>query len=248
MIRDYFRRLYRRTMREAYARATDEIVACVRPGAAILDCGANNGYMFDILSGRGPLSVSQYHGLEWDAESARAARSRGLDVVQADLNQGIPYESGRFGCVFGLSLLEHLLNGCRFIRECYRVLQPGGKLVLLTPNIATYFSAALILAGKMPSTGPHPDSDALLAREEVFRVRSDELGHDAERDMPVHRHLVVFSYRVLRDYLAMAGFAEVRGYGFGLYPFPNVLQPLLERIDPYHCHQMVFVATKRAAR
>jgi len=59
-----------------------------------------------------------------------------------------------------------------------------------------------------------------------------------------HRHLVVFSYRVLKEYLKLIGFREVRGYGFGLYPFPNFMQPLLERIDPIHCHQMVFVARK----
>jgi hypothetical protein len=52
----------------------------------------------------------------------------------------------------------------------------------------------------------------------------------------VHRHLLVFSYRVLKQYLEMLG--------FGLYPFPNFMQRPLERIDPYHCHQMVFVATK----
>jgi hypothetical protein len=42
----------------------------------------------------------------------------------------------------------------------------------------------------------------------------------------------------------MLGFEDVRGYGFGLYPFPNFLQPVLEKIDPYHCHQMVFMARK----
>jgi len=36
----------------------------------------------------------------------------------------------------------------------------------------------------------------------------------------------------------------VQGYGFGLYPFPGFMQPMLERIDPYHCHQMVFIARK----
>lgn len=124
------------------------------------------------------------------------------------------------------------------------MLQHDGKLVLLTPNISTYFTALLILMGKMPSSGPHPDSDALLKNEELFKVSSDQLQPDTERDTPVHRHLVVFSYRVLRDYLKMIGFVEVRGYGFGLYPFPNFMQPVLERIDPYHCHQMVFVARK----
>jgi hypothetical protein len=55
---------------------------------------------------------------------------------------------------------------------------------------------------------------------------------------------VVFSYKVLRRYLDMLGFSDIRGYGFGLYPFPNFMQPLLEKLDPWHAHQMVFVARK----
>jgi hypothetical protein len=42
----------------------------------------------------------------------------------------------------------------------------------------------------------------------------------------------------------MVGFSDVKGFGFGLYPFPNSMQLVLERIDPYHCHQMVMVARK----
>ncbi|MGV1100367.1 methyltransferase domain-containing protein [Thiovibrio sp. JS02] len=244
MSKGYFKRLYERTMREAYTTATEEIVASLRGGGAILDCGANNGRMFDVLGRSVSLQSPQYFGVEWDRETAEKGQMRGLQITCADLNIGIPYEDEKFSCVFGLSLLEHLLNGCRFLRECHRVLQPGGKLVLLTPNISTYFTAALILAGKMPSSGPHPDSDALLEREELFKVSNESLLRDTERDTPLHRHLVVFSYRVLRDYLQMLHFSEVRGYGFGLYPFPNILQPLLERIDPYHCHQMVFTARK----
>lgn len=130
------------------------------------------------------------------------------------------------------------------MKDCHRVLRSGGKLVLLTPNISTYFTAMLILLGKMPSSGPHPDSDELLKTEEIFKVSSENLKPDTEDDTPVHRHLVVFSFRILRKYLRMIGFSSVTGYGFGFYPFPNVMQPLLERLDPYHCHQMVFVATK----
>jgi hypothetical protein len=140
-------------------------------------------------------------------------------------------------------VLEHLLNPCQFLKESHRVLRPGGRVVLLTPNISTYFTAALILLGKMPSSGPHPDSEALLQSQEIFQVHPGA-GRDIESGTPLHRHLVVFSFRVLRGYLRMLGFREIRGYGFGLYPFPNFLQPVLERIDPWHCHQMVFVATK----
>jgi SAM-dependent methyltransferase len=231
-------------MHEAYTTAYRQIGSSVPPGGMVLDCGANTGQTFDQLQQLGILAHGQYVGLEWDEETARQGQQRGLDIRQADLNFTLPLETGSFSCVYGLSVLEHLLNGCRFMRECHRVLQDDGTLVLLTPNISTYFTAALILLGRMPSSGPHPDSDALNHRQELFKVSSEEIKPDTERETPVHRHLVVFSFRVLRDYLRMLGFAEVRGYGFGLYPFPNFMQPVLEKFDPYHCHQMVFVARK----
>jgi hypothetical protein len=31
---------------------------------------------------------------------------------------------------------------------------------------------------------------------------------------------------------------------YGLYPFPIFLQPLLEKLDPWHCHQMLFVCKR----
>jgi SAM-dependent methyltransferase len=241
----YFSSLYRRTMREAYRFAGDAIASSLRGGGKVLDCGANEGAMVEVLSRRLPqFQPGDYHGVEWSLPSVQAAREKGRNVVHADLNHNLPFADGSFRCVFGLSVLEHLLNGCRFIREAHRVLEPGGSLVLLTPNISTYFTAALILLGRMPSSGPHPDSDALMRNEELFRVRGGVREHDAETDTPCHRHLVVFSYRVLADFLSMAGFSSVNGRGFGLYPFPNFVQPVLERIDPFHCHQMVFIARK----
>jgi hypothetical protein len=141
-------------------------------------------------------------------------------------------------------VLEHLLNGCHFLKECHRVLKDKGTLILITPNISTYFTIALLLLGEMPSTGPHPDSTALVRESELFKVSSESMVPDPESDTPVFRHLVVFSFRVLRNYLRFIGFSDVVGRCFGLYPFPNFMQPVLERIDPYHCHQMVFTAKK----
>jgi SAM-dependent methyltransferase len=244
MMKLYFKRLYARTMFEAYSRAKHDICAALSEGGAVLDCGAGSGDMHHFLSGAVSSPDLEYHGIEWSPHHAESAQSAGLNVLQGDLNQALPFDSDKFRCVYALSVLEHLLYGCRFIRESYRVLQPGGTFVVLTPNISTLFTAALILVGKMPSSGPHPDSNALLLKEEVFRVRDDSRSPDAESDNPEHRHLVVFSYRVLKEYLKLIGFEEVRGYGFGLYPFPNFMQSLLERIDPIHCHQMVFVARK----
>lgn len=244
MLTAYFKNLYQRTMREAYGKANAEIATAMRAGGKVLDCGAYDGWMFDMLAKEAGMEASRYFGLEWDEAKVQDGRRRGLDIIRGDLNRDLPYPEQQFQCVYALSVLEHLLNPCRFMRESYRVLAPGGTLVILTPNISTYFTAALILAGKMPSSGPHPDSDALLKKEELFKVSRQEVQPDVERETPLHRHLVVFSYRVLRDYLQMLGFTNIRGHGYGVYPFPNFTQPLMERIDPYHCHQMVFTAAR----
>lgn len=247
MMHQYFKSLYQDTIHRAYATAYQHIAHSVTVDSTVLDCGANNGWTFDLISKDSGLSANQYTGIEWDARSAEEGCKRGLNIEQGNLNLGIAQESATYTCVYALSVVEHLLNPCRFLKDCHRVLKPGGRLVLLTPNISTYFTAALILAGKMPSSGPHPDSDELLKAEQLFKVSGDSLQHDTEGDTPVHRHLVVFSYRVLQQYLRMIGFSDVAGYGFGLYPFPRFTQPVLERLDPYHCHQMVFVATKARA-
>lgn len=244
MLSQYFRSLYQQTMHSAYETAYARIAESVHPDSMILDCGANNGWVFDTLKQRCDLRSNQYRGIEWNDHCAAEGQQRGLDIRQGDLNLHIDQADASFSCVYALSVVEHLLNPCRFLKECHRVLRPSGQLVLLTPNISTYFTAALILLGKMPSSGPHPDSDALLKQEELFKVSNESQQTDTESDTPVHRHLVVFSYRVLRDYLRMLGYSKVEGYGFGLYPFPNFSQPLLQKLDPYHCHQMVFVATK----
>ncbi|MDR3220970.1 MAG: class I SAM-dependent methyltransferase, partial [Candidatus Accumulibacter sp.] len=189
MLTKYFKTLYQDTMSRAYSTAYQHIVASLSVDSAVLDCGANNGWTFDLIAKMCDLSSHQYTGIEWSAPAVEDGQRRGLNITKGDLNNGIPHESETYSCVYALSVLEHLLNPCGFLKDCHRVLRPGGCLVLLTPNISTYFTAALILAGKMPSSGPHPDSNELLKAEELFKVSNDSFQLDTESDTPVHRHL-----------------------------------------------------------
>ncbi|MCK5716705.1 MAG: methyltransferase domain-containing protein [Thiomargarita sp.] len=248
LIKQYFRHLYLRTMQKAYDCAYEEIVNTLSEnGGKCLDCGASEGKHFDYLKQRIQLEKKAYYGIEWEQSLVHKALDKGLNMKQGDLNYPLPYENDTFQCVFALSLLEHLLNGCQWMRESKRILRPNGRLIILTPNISTFFTMALLAVGKMPSSGPHPDSQILLTSEIASIQVSDINNPDVESETPVHRHLVVFSYRVLKKYLELLGFENIRGYGFGLYPFPNFMQTVLEKVDPYHCHQMVFVATKSSS-
>lgn len=46
----------------------------------------------------------------------------------------IPYEDNHFDYVFIKSVIEHICNTDLFLSEIYRVLKPGGKVIILTPD------------------------------------------------------------------------------------------------------------------
>lgn len=245
-VKRYLRGLYTRTMQQAYLYAYHQLRTGIAEHELLLDCGAGAGHTFAKLNESIGLQRANYRGIEWDEASVIQAQDKGLDVRRADLNNPLPFSDDTFSAVVGLSVLEHILYPCQWIRESYRVLKPGGKLIILTPNIATYFTVGLLLAGRMPSSGPHPDSKALLKSRELATLADhvESEGPDIEGDTPLHRHLVVFSYSDLKRFLDMTEFHTIHGRGFDVYPFPNFTQPLLERIDARHAHQMVFTAWK----
>ena len=238
-------RQYQRTMSEAYRHAYDAMH--VMPEIRVLDCGSGDGTAWaGAVAHRGCADQVRYTGLEWSVEGVTRAKELGRNVLAADLNERLPVESESQDCVIALSVLEHLLMPISFLRECHRVLVTGGQLIVLTPNISTYFTALQVLTGRMPSSGPHPDSSPLVLAQQGASLTGRERD-DISSSTPEHRHLVVFSYRALQLALPMLGFEVLRARGFGWYPLPIALQPVLERLDPWHCHQMVFSCRKGSA-
>jgi SAM-dependent methyltransferase len=63
----------------------------------------------------------------------------GLPVVQGDLSQ-LPFRDGAFSLIFSRSVFEHLAYPERVLDEFYRVLEPGGFCIILTPNRFDYSS------------------------------------------------------------------------------------------------------------
>ncbi len=64
-------------------------------------------------------------------------KSTGKGIIAYDLTQGIPFPDNSFTVVYHSHLLEHLPKSSAepFLRECYRVLQPGGILRVVVPDL-----------------------------------------------------------------------------------------------------------------
>ena len=61
------------------------------------------------------------------------------DVVVHDLRHGLPVPSDSFDAAYGSHVLEHLDPDAasRLLRECYRILRPGGILRIVVPDLET---------------------------------------------------------------------------------------------------------------
>jgi 2-polyprenyl-3-methyl-5-hydroxy-6-metoxy-1,4-benzoquinol methylase len=100
-----------------------------RPAGRLLDIGCGDGTMLEQAMSLG-WSVE---GVDFDSKAVDNARSKGLEVhlgAVEDLN--LPNAS--FDLILMSHLIEHVYDPIGLLRECRRLLTPGGKLIVATPN------------------------------------------------------------------------------------------------------------------
>jgi SAM-dependent methyltransferase len=98
----------------------------------VVDAGSGEGYGAAMLRAAGARRVL---AVEYDPAAAAhaAATYPGVGSVRANLVT-LPLRSECSDLVVSLQVVEHLWDLTGFLRECHRVLRPGGRLVLTTPN------------------------------------------------------------------------------------------------------------------
>jgi SAM-dependent methyltransferase len=132
---DYFERLY--GLEEAHwwhatrrRMVLDQVRrACAgRPGLRLLDVGCGTGRMLSELGAMGEAA-----GMDLSDEALRFCRERGHDrVLKADLLH-LPFPDACFHVVTALDVLEHVEDHVGALRECARVMVPGGRLLIFVP-------------------------------------------------------------------------------------------------------------------
>lgn len=94
----------------------------------ILDVGCGAGNMIHHLSRYGRV-----RGIEVDMRPVKIAQSRGYDVRQGDATRRIPFDNATFDLVTALDVIEHVDADDAVLCEAFRVLRPGGFLLVTTP-------------------------------------------------------------------------------------------------------------------
>ena len=160
----------------------------LRPGLRVLDCGCGPGSItLGIAQLVSPTEVVGVNTGESQIMRAKeSAVNKGLWNVSfvAASCYGLPFEDDSFDCVFSHALLEHLAEPHRALKEFHRVLKPGGRFGVCSPDWGGFVLA--------------PESSELTAAREAYTALQGRNGGD------------VMVGRKLGSYLSEAGFTSVR--------------------------------------
>jgi len=103
-------------------------------GKHILEVGSDNGvfsYLFRQRAGR-------WKSADLDERSVQAMRELvGTDVYRVADGEVLPFATDEFDIVLIVDIIEHLHDDAGFIGEIYRVLRPGGLLIVNAPTVKT---------------------------------------------------------------------------------------------------------------
>lgn len=107
----------------------------LRPGVA-LDVGAAGGGNTRVLKHLGWRAVA----LEYGVDGAQVAAERGLFVMRGDAT-ALPIRSLSLDLVVAFDVLEHIADDDAAATEIFRVLRPGGMLLVAVPCDPKLWSA-----------------------------------------------------------------------------------------------------------
>ncbi len=113
-------------------------------GRKVLDAGAGLGVVSEELAHHFGAFVVALDNSRWVTGIDRAAHP-----VQADM-MSLPFDNTSFDTVICLEVLEHTLDPDRVLAEIWRVLRPGGALILSTPS---YMNVAGVLKVILEKSG-----------------------------------------------------------------------------------------------
>lgn len=103
--------------------------------ARILDLGCGDGFHLQLLRANGnPTWLLE--GLDIDSRAVRAAQAKGLKIHHGSV-EDLRLDENAYDVVYTIMTLEHVARPSRVMEAIFRILKPGGRLVIITDNTGT---------------------------------------------------------------------------------------------------------------
>lgn len=193
-------------------------------GGALLDIGTHDGEFTERIAAR--VAANPAVGIELIEHHAERARARGIDVVTANVDQGLPFDDGSFETVHANQVIEHVRQTDVFLSEIRRVLAPRGVACISTNNLSSWHNVLSLALGYQPM--PMHVSDQVMVGNPL-NPEHGGLHEDIGRT-----HLRLFTGLALRELCAHHGLRTLSLETTGYYPLPPRLARLAARVDVRH--------------
>lgn len=182
---------------------------------SVLDIGCGRGTLLGII--RNLRRPSRLVGVDVASDTASYMEKLGMQGYAADASAGLSFADASFDVVVCGEVIEHVVNTDRLVAEVYRVLRPGGVMILTTPNLAYAINRIVLLLGLQPLF-----TETSLQRNMGRRWKLLGQGGTTQG------HLKIFTLGALRELIAAAGFSDVRVQGYRF--FQKGVTGLVDRI------------------
>lgn len=105
----------------------EAILKLIRPirGLRILDIPCGTGGFVKQMNSEDAICF----GVDLDVSAAC------IPIVVANMNDSLPFANESFDVITCVEGVEHVHDAFYLLQECHRLLRPGGRLILSTPNL-----------------------------------------------------------------------------------------------------------------
>lgn len=195
----------------------------------LLDLIPKTGKILDVGCGYGFLA---FHMLSGDREIFATDLVKGIDkkallngVTFKKMTKGkFPFKDNTFDSVVSTDVIEHVEDEAAFMKECWRVLKKGARVIISTPNIYRLAFWLRSLVFKKPKFPVKPAIDPIFG---------------------IDQHLREYNQKTLVALFEKNNWQnlKVSGFGFGFGGSAGVFIPLDQPFD-FFCSQLIAIAEK----
>jgi 2-polyprenyl-3-methyl-5-hydroxy-6-metoxy-1,4-benzoquinol methylase len=122
----------------------------------VADLGCLSGMATALYSATG---IKTLHAFDISQSSLSNVRAKGFEGYYWNADGGrCPMPDNTYDLLIAGEIIEHLVDTDHFAEEAFRILKPGGYLVLSTPNLASWYNRVRLLRGLVPACYPGPSS------------------------------------------------------------------------------------------
>jgi len=118
-----------------------ETLLKVRKTDVILDVGCGSGNILVESSKKAKIAYGadiSSKALKFVIKRAKKEGIKNLKLIKIKGNK-FPFKNSFFDKIIATELIEHLENPSALLKECYRVLKPGGLIFITTPNYKSFW-------------------------------------------------------------------------------------------------------------